>query len=94
MFRLPDPLPGIEGGYEYRIAATIIAGRAAPVELAAYVPQQVKQVRLFMDLFGFISGPTEINLAALGGPRPVSKKLEERLLVLLYSRAEAHKHTL
>lgn len=37
----------------------------------------------------FISGPVEINLIAIGGPRPVSKDVEYRLLSLLSSRAKA-----
>jgi hypothetical protein len=89
--RLPDPLPGIEGAYEYRMAATIIIGRSAPVEPVDYVPQQVKRIRFYLDFFGFVSGPAEINMTTLSAPRPVPRKVEDRLLVLLYSRTQAHR---
>lgn len=88
--RLPDPLPGISGAFEYRIATTIIAGGAAPVEPADYAPRQVKRIPFYFDIFGFISGPAEINLTAIGAPQPVPEKIEQHLLALLYSRAGEH----
>jgi len=89
--RAPDPSPGIEGAYEFRIAAIAIIRPTASVEAADYLPQRVKRIRFYMNFFGFIDGPAEINLTALSAPRPVPKKLEDRLLVLLYSRATTHR---
>lgn len=89
--RQPNPLPGIAGAYEYRIGTCVIAGCAAPAEPVDYVPELVKRVPLHIDGFGFTAGPAEINLTAIGVPRPVSRDVEDRLLVLLYSRTKAHR---
>jgi hypothetical protein len=86
--RLPDPLPGIAGAYEYRIGTTVIVGRSAPVEPVDYMPEQIRRVPLHIDGFGFTAGRAEINLIALGAPRPVSRNVEDQLLVLLYSRTK------
>jgi len=91
MSRLPDPLPGIAGAYEYRIVSTVIMGRKAAVEPADYLPQQIKRFRLYEDLFGFISGPAEINMTAISVSHPVLRTVEDRLLVLLYSRTREHR---
>lgn len=88
--RLPDPLPGIAGAYEYRIGTTVIAGRSAPVEPVDYMPEQIRRVPIYIDGFGFTAGPAEINLIALGAPRTVSRNVEDQLLVLLYSRTKTH----
>jgi hypothetical protein len=47
-------------------------------------------VHYYIDIFGFVSGAAEINLFGVGVPRPVSKKEEERLLGLLYTRTKVH----
>ena len=90
IFRLPNPLPGIPGAYEYRTVSTVVLGRNASVEPAAYVPQQVRRYLTYEDQFGFISGPAEINMTALSLLRPVPRKVEDRLLVLLYNRTREH----
>ena len=90
MSRLPDPLPGIKGAYQYRIISTVILGRSAPVEPADYLPQQIKHYRFYEDLFGFVSGPAELNLIAISASHPVPRTVEDRLLVLLYGRTREH----
>jgi hypothetical protein len=89
--RLPDPLPGVDGSFGYRIVTTVTAGGMAAREMVDYTTQQVKPIRLYFDLFGFIAGPAEINLTTMGTRQSVSKKVEDQLLVLLYGRAKAHR---
>jgi hypothetical protein len=43
------------------------------------------------DEFNFVVGRAEISLIADGSPDPLPSAMEQRLLSLLYSRAEAHK---
>jgi hypothetical protein len=78
--RLPNPLPGADGGFGFRISTAVIrsTSEAGQTEVPVYV-----------DLLGFISGPAEINLTATGAPQPVPADVEHRLLSLLYSRANA-----
>ena len=91
IIRLPDPLPGIPGAYEYRTVSTVVLGRNASATPTAYVPQHVRRYFMYEDLFGFISGPAEINMTALSLLRPVPRNLEEQLLVVLYDRTQAHR---
>jgi hypothetical protein len=80
--RLPNPLPGAPGSFGIRIAITIL-GVPAAIEPT--------QPHLYIDAFGFLSGPAEVDLIATAFPQPVSEEAEARLLSLLYSRAQAHK---
>ncbi len=89
--RLPDPLPGVAGSFGYRIAFTVTVRGAGTEEMADYMAQRVRRIRFYMDAFGFTSGPAEINMITLGSPRPVSRSVEDQLLVLLYSRTKAHR---
>jgi hypothetical protein len=76
---LPSPLPGVRvfGTRDSRIAPRAMFGTA--------------NVTLYTDGFRFVVGPAEIVLAVTSAPRPPRAELEQRLLLLLYSRAEAHK---
>jgi hypothetical protein len=78
--RLPDPVPGLPGGFGYRIAVAILG-----------VPSTIEptQPHLYVDAFGFLSGPAEIALIATGFPQPVPEDIDQRLLALLHSRADA-----
>jgi len=80
--RLPYPLPGVPGGFGYRIAVAIL-GVPATIEPT--------QPYLYVDAFGFVSGPAEVALLATAFPRPVPQEVDKRLLSLLQSRAMAHK---
>ena len=86
--RLPDPLPGVDGSFGYRIAFTVTVAGGGTEETVDYTAEQTRRIRFDIDAFGFISGPAEINMIALGAPRPVSKRVEERLLRLLYNRTK------
>jgi hypothetical protein len=79
--RLPTPLPGVRGSFGIEIATTVIS--------AGGVPQP--PIPVYVDQFGFVSGPAEISLTATGAPQPVPTEVAERLTSLLYSRAIAHK---
>jgi hypothetical protein len=74
---LPDPLPGVDGSFGLRIAQSLLRGG------------QVR-AQIYHDVFGFLSGPAEIELTATGFTTPVPSATEQRLLSLLYSRAQAH----
>ncbi len=80
--RLPNPLSGASGSFGYRISVAILG-----------VPSAIEatQPHLYVDAFGFLSGPAEVGLIATGFPQPVSEETDERLLSSLYSRATAHK---
>jgi hypothetical protein len=75
--KLATPLPGVDETFQYRITTTITAG--------------LRRIPLYIDLLGFVSGPAEVDVTAIGAPQPASTEAEQRLLSLLYSRAEAHK---
>ena len=79
--RLPTPLPGVEGSFGVEITTTVTS--------AARVGQP--PIPVYIDEFGFVSGPVEVSLASFGAPQPVPTEASERLLALLHSRAEAHK---
>jgi hypothetical protein len=49
------------------------------------------RIRIYHDVFTFIYGPAEIELEATGFSHPVPSGTEERLLLLLLSRAKASK---
>lgn len=85
-------MPGVAGAYEYRLTSTITVGEASTEQLVDYTPERTStRVSVYMDIFGFTAGPTEINLLAVGAPRPATRAVEDRLLVLLYSRTKRHK---
>jgi len=75
---VPNPLPGVSRSFLRTIAQPMVRGG---------------HIRLYIyhDLFSFISGPAEIELQAIGFSRPVSAATEKRLLLLILSRAQAHK---
>jgi hypothetical protein len=50
-----------------------------------------RPTRLYIDLLGFIKGPAQIYLLAMGWESPARSSAEHHLISLLYSRAEAHK---
>ena len=47
--------------------------------------------QLYIDEFFFVAGPTVVSLIASYGEKPTAPATEDRLLSLLYSRAEAHR---
>lgn len=74
---LPDLLPGVDGSYGLRITQSLLRGGQV-------------HLHIYHDVFGFLSGPAEIELTATGLSKPVPLATEKRLLSLLYSRAQAH----
>jgi hypothetical protein len=79
---LPTPLLGADGSYGLRLTTTVIGRNLRGGEIRA---------RVYMDVFGFVSGPAEISLTAFGISRPVPSATEQHLLPLLFSRAREHK---
>jgi hypothetical protein len=74
---LPNPLPGVSHSFLRTIAETLVHHKHV-------------RVHIYHDIFTFISGPAEIELEATGYSRPVQAAIEERLLLLLISRAKAN----
>ena len=79
---LPNPLPGVAGSFAVEITTSVIG---IPSQIAATPPH------VYIDVLGFISGTSEINLTAVGFPEPVPEEAEQRLVSLLYTRAQANK---
>jgi hypothetical protein len=75
---VPSPLPGAANGLLTRIDETRLARGGAI------------RVHIFRDIFGFTSGPAEIELEAIGFSHPVAEPTEVRALHLLLARAAAH----
>jgi hypothetical protein len=75
---VPNPLPGVSDSYLRTIAEPLLRGT---------------RIRLYIyhDIFSFVSGPAEVEMEATGFSRPVPSATEERLLLLLLSRAKANK---
>ena len=74
----PNPLPRVSQSFLRTIAQPLLRGG------------QIR-LRIYHDIFTFISGPAEIELKATGFARPVPAATEERLLSLLLSRAQEHR---
>ena len=57
------------------------------------VPSQIAATppHVYIDILGFLSGASEINLTATGFPEPVGEEAEQHLLIALYDRAQANK---
>jgi len=74
---VPNPLPGVSHSFLRTIAYPLIRGG---------------RIRLYVyhDNFSVISGPAEVELDATGFLKPVPSATEERLLLLLLSRAKAN----
>lgn len=79
---LPNLLPGADGSFGLRLTTTVIGRNLRGGEI---------RTRVYIDVFGFVSGPAEISLTAFGVSRPVSSATEQHLLPLLFSRAREHK---
>jgi hypothetical protein len=79
---LPNPLPGVPGSFAIEITMNVLG---VPSQLAATPPH------VYIDILGFLSGASEINLGAIGFPKPVTEATEQRLTETLYSRAHANK---
>lgn len=48
------------------------------------------RAHIYRDIFGFISGPAEIELEAVGVGHPIPVPTEEKALLLLLGRATAN----
>ncbi|HEX7610204.1 MAG TPA: hypothetical protein VF380_05990 [Solirubrobacteraceae bacterium] len=72
------PAPGTTGGYGWRVTATL----------------DVRGIKLpyYMDILGFLYGPTQVSLLSTGLPVPLPAGIQERLFALLLTRATAFSH--
>lgn len=70
------PAPGTAGSFGLRIAATI-------TERGVRVP-------FYIDMLGFVYGPAEVSLLAVGLPEPFPAATEQRLFSLLLARARSY----
>ena len=86
------PKGGRRGGMRTR---AIITGAGSGIGAAAAEAlrgrgAQVVGLPFTVDELGFVSGPAEISLMAMGAPQPVPTEAAEHLLAVLYRRARAH----
>jgi hypothetical protein len=88
--RVRFPAPDIEDGFAYRFTASVTV-HPSTSELTAYRPAAEPNasvtVRIYVDIIGFVVGPTSVSLTATGVPTPVSRTLEHNLLRVLHERA-------
>ena len=75
---MPAPLRGVSRSFLYTIAETRL--RAGRVRL-----------HIYHDTIAFISGPAEIEVEATGFSQPIPSATQQRLLLLVLSRAKANK---
>ncbi|HEV2973685.1 MAG TPA: hypothetical protein VGX69_01650 [Solirubrobacteraceae bacterium] len=70
------PAPGTGGGFGWRITASF----------------GVRGVKLpfYLDILGFVEGPSEVTLTSSGLLRPFPAEAQQRLYTLLLTRAKAH----
>jgi hypothetical protein len=70
------PAPGTSGGFGWRVTARYIV-RGVPVPF-------------YLDVLGFIDGPSEVTLTSTGLLRPFPAEAQQHLFALLLSRAKEH----
>jgi hypothetical protein len=69
-------VPGVSGGVELNISTMVTkVGGAGTV---------------YIDILGFIDGPAEVFLTAVGTPQPITPAFEEHLISVLSKRARTH----
>jgi hypothetical protein len=70
------PAPGVTGSFAWLITATIA----------------VRNVRVpfYLDILGFVNGPSEVTLLSFGALRPFPATIQEHLYRLLLERARTH----
>jgi len=75
---VPNPLPGVSHSFLTTINETLLLRSGAI------------RAHIYRDIFGFITGPAEIELEAIGFGHPVPTSTEAQALQLLVDRATAH----
>jgi hypothetical protein len=75
---VPNPLPGVSHSYLTTINETLLLRTGAI------------RAHMYRDIFGFTTGPAEIELEAIGFGHPVPSSTEAQALQLLVDRATAH----
>ncbi len=72
---VPNPLPGVSHSFLTTINETLLLRTG------------VIRAHVYRDIFGFITGPAEIELEAIGFGHPIPTPTEEKALLLLLGRA-------
>jgi hypothetical protein len=75
---VPNPLPGVSNSFLTTINETRLLHTGAIL------------AHIYRDIFGFTTGPAEIELEAIGVGHPIPTSTEARALQLLLGRATAH----
>jgi hypothetical protein len=70
------PAPGTAGGFGWQVTAKL-EYRGVPLSF-------------YLDILGFVDGPSQITLSSSGILRPFPAKAQEQLFTLLLTRAKAH----
>lgn len=70
------PAPGTAGGFGWRVTASFdVRGIKVP---------------FYLDILGFVDGPSEVTLTSSGILRPFPAEAQQHLFTLLLTRAKAH----
>lgn len=75
---VPNPLPGVSHSFLTTIKEAWLLRTGAV------------RAHIYRDIFGFITGPAELELEAVGVGHPVPALTEEKVLLLLLGRARAN----
>jgi hypothetical protein len=70
------PAPGTSGGFGWRVTASFGVRRI--------------RVPLYLDILGFVDGPSEVTLLSSSVLRPFPAEAQQHLFALLLARARAH----
>jgi hypothetical protein len=76
MVERPLEVSGVSEGYELQTVTKATKGEHS--------------IDIFMDILGFIDGPAEVALTAVGTPQAVSPAAEQHLISVLFERAQAN----
>jgi hypothetical protein len=78
----PNPLPGVSHSFLTKINETRLLRTGAVL------------AHIYRDIFGFVSGPAEVELEAIGFGHPIPPLVEKEALQMLHDRATANAHLL
>lgn len=76
------------GGMSVSRLSVVLPGRSRALGVRLVVPSSTHTHEIgYHDIIGFLCGPAEVVLTAVGFSRPVKPETERRLLEMLYRRA-------
>jgi hypothetical protein len=86
----PEPLPAGHNSFGLAVTFHTVYLQAKPGGRRSHLDTGPSNIELVQDILGFASGPAEITFTDLHEVGHEAAAKEQRLLSLLYTRAEAH----